>query len=193
MDGCSLPRVVLTDRDLALMNVVDRVFPESTALLCKWHIGRNVLTNCKKLFEEKHVWESFYSKWFYLVDSDTTEEYSKRLLTIEQSFHKYPKALNYIKKYKEKFVKAWTNRSMHCGNRRRIELKVNMQGWKGIYVIQWAILSPYGHMFIICWRRNLHPLKHRWNEVSILCGMISGTHCLTNWEVLLLILQCITF
>ncbi len=32
------------------MNVISRVFPNATHLLCRWHISKNVLTNCKKLF-----------------------------------------------------------------------------------------------------------------------------------------------
>ena len=41
------PRVVVTDRDNALMNVVDTVFPKATALLCEYHIERNVRVKCK--------------------------------------------------------------------------------------------------------------------------------------------------
>ena len=41
------PRVVVTDRDNALMNVVDTVFPRATALLCEYHIERNVRAKCK--------------------------------------------------------------------------------------------------------------------------------------------------
>lgn len=32
------PKVVVTDRDNALMNVGDTVFPEATALLCEYRI-----------------------------------------------------------------------------------------------------------------------------------------------------------
>ncbi|MCI27346.1 protein FAR1-RELATED SEQUENCE 5 [Trifolium medium] len=41
------PEVVVTGRDFALMNVVDRVFPKSTALLFQFHITMNVKENCK--------------------------------------------------------------------------------------------------------------------------------------------------
>ena len=43
-----LPNVIVTDRELALINVVRLVFPITTNLLCRWHISKNVLAICKK-------------------------------------------------------------------------------------------------------------------------------------------------
>ena len=36
------PQVIVTDRDLALMNVVGMVFPQCYHLLCRFHIQKNV-------------------------------------------------------------------------------------------------------------------------------------------------------
>ena len=36
----ALPGVIVTDRDLALMNVVKTVFPKCTNLLCRFHTTR---------------------------------------------------------------------------------------------------------------------------------------------------------
>jgi len=41
------PKLVFIDRDNALMNVVDIVFPEATTLLCEYHIERHVSAKCK--------------------------------------------------------------------------------------------------------------------------------------------------
>jgi hypothetical protein len=38
-------KVIVTDRDQALMKAVDDVFPKCTALLCQYHILMNVKTN----------------------------------------------------------------------------------------------------------------------------------------------------
>ncbi|KAI8559723.1 hypothetical protein RHMOL_Rhmol04G0196200 [Rhododendron molle] len=43
MDPNALPSVIVTDRELALMNAITNVFPHATNLLCRWHIGKNVL------------------------------------------------------------------------------------------------------------------------------------------------------
>jgi len=36
------PTVIISDRDLALMNAIEVVFPEATNLLCRFHINKNV-------------------------------------------------------------------------------------------------------------------------------------------------------
>jgi len=48
-----LPIVIVTDRDLALMNAVKTVFPECTNLLCRFHIDKNVKAKCKSLIGKK--------------------------------------------------------------------------------------------------------------------------------------------
>jgi len=42
----NMPKVVVTDRDNALMNVVAKVLPETAILLCYFHIGKNVRAKC---------------------------------------------------------------------------------------------------------------------------------------------------
>ncbi|GJT99111.1 FAR-RED impaired response 1-like protein [Tanacetum coccineum] len=41
MDGYMLPRVIVKDRELALMNAHDTAFPNAKGLLCRWHINRS--------------------------------------------------------------------------------------------------------------------------------------------------------
>jgi len=53
----ALPRVIVTDRDQALMNAVKTVFPECTNLLCSFHINKNVKAKCKSLIGQRNVWE----------------------------------------------------------------------------------------------------------------------------------------
>ncbi|CAL5383046.1 unnamed protein product [Camellia sinensis] len=51
MDGFVVPTIIVTDRKLALMNAIQKIFPSARHLLCRWHISKNVLTKCKKMFE----------------------------------------------------------------------------------------------------------------------------------------------
>ena len=46
LDDIPKPQVIVTDRELALMNAVQTVFSESHNLLCIWYINKNVLVNC---------------------------------------------------------------------------------------------------------------------------------------------------
>ncbi|XP_076958902.1 uncharacterized protein LOC143634796 [Bidens hawaiensis] len=48
LDKCMHPRVILTDRELALVNACKEVFPNATQLLCRWHISRNIFKNCRQ-------------------------------------------------------------------------------------------------------------------------------------------------
>ncbi|XP_024640748.1 protein FAR1-RELATED SEQUENCE 5-like [Medicago truncatula] len=41
------PKVVVTNWEYALINVVEYVFPKATTMLCSYHIGQNVRAKCK--------------------------------------------------------------------------------------------------------------------------------------------------
>ncbi|KAH1233434.1 hypothetical protein GmHk_09G025878 [Glycine max] len=49
MKGDALPGVIVTDKDLDLINAVKTVFPDAMNLLCRFHIDKNVKTKCKTL------------------------------------------------------------------------------------------------------------------------------------------------
>ncbi|KAL5124548.1 hypothetical protein HKD37_02G004929 [Glycine soja] len=93
----ALSGVIITDRDLALMNAVKIVFPECTNLLCRFHIDKNFKAKCKSLFDD-------CLKKFEIVCSPSPMfvDYVNQTLIIP---------------HKEKFVKAWTNKVMHLGNK----------------------------------------------------------------------------
>ena len=115
------PEVIVTDRELSLMKAISTVFPGATHLLCKWHINRNVLARCKKLFETKEKWDRFIMSWNMLVSSSTEEEFGEQLCKLNQEFSTYPSALNYVKgtwldAYNERFVSVWTDKCIHFGN-----------------------------------------------------------------------------
>ncbi len=53
------PKVLCTDRKLALMNGIARVFPGYHNIFCCWHINKNILANCKTRFSDvewQHLW-----------------------------------------------------------------------------------------------------------------------------------------
>ncbi|KAL7221792.1 hypothetical protein ACSBR1_023688 [Camellia fascicularis] len=120
MDENTLPSVIVTDRELALMNAICTVFPATKNLLCRWHIGKNVLANCKMMFETKDKWEMFIMSWNMLVMSSSEEVYMQ-LSLLHSEFSTYQDALHYVTTswldtYKSKFVAAWADTFMHFGN-----------------------------------------------------------------------------
>ena len=50
LNKCMEPRVIVTDRDLALMNACAKVFPNAMHVLCRWHILENIKLNNRPRF-----------------------------------------------------------------------------------------------------------------------------------------------
>jgi len=71
MHGWNMPSVSITDRDLACMNAIEKIFPTSRHFLCRWHIRKNILTQCKKIFETKETFDLFMASWNMLVMAES--------------------------------------------------------------------------------------------------------------------------
>lgn len=81
--------VIVTDRDMALMNAISSVFPSAIHLLCRWHINRNALAKCKKLLEMKEKWDMFNAFWNMLVFSSTEDHYNLQFNLFLKEFIDY--------------------------------------------------------------------------------------------------------
>ncbi|XP_052726162.1 PKS-NRPS hybrid synthetase cheA-like [Vigna angularis] len=62
------PKVIVTDRDLALMNVISNVFHESYKMLCHFHILKNVKAKCKMLVHSTEVLDVLMDAWQNVMD-----------------------------------------------------------------------------------------------------------------------------
>ncbi|XP_022889284.1 protein FAR1-RELATED SEQUENCE 5-like [Olea europaea var. sylvestris] len=80
MNDIIMPSVIVIDRELALMKAIEKIFPTSTNILCRWHISKNVLAKTKKYFDNhKDQWDAFMHMWNLLVLSTSIEEYKQNL------------------------------------------------------------------------------------------------------------------
>ncbi|KAH1202820.1 Protein FAR1-RELATED SEQUENCE 5 [Glycine max] len=116
-----LPLVIVIDRDLALMNAVKIVFPESTNLLCRFHIDKNVKAKCKSLIGEKNAWDYVMDSWGTLVDCPSEHEFHESHQKFQVACSPWPMFIDYVNDtwiipHKEKFITTWTNKVMHLGN-----------------------------------------------------------------------------
>ncbi|KAH1226067.1 PKS-NRPS hybrid synthetase [Glycine max] len=116
-----LPVVIVTNRDLALMNAVKTMFPESTNLLCRFHIDKNVKAKCKSLIGEKNVWDYVMDNWGTLVDCPSEHQFHESLQKFQVACSPWPMFIDYVNDtwiipHKEKFITEWTNKVMHLGN-----------------------------------------------------------------------------
>ncbi|XP_057452554.1 protein FAR1-RELATED SEQUENCE 5-like [Lotus japonicus] len=52
-----MSKVIITDRDQALMNAVEATFPTTTHLLCQFHISMCMKEKCKLTIQPKEMWD----------------------------------------------------------------------------------------------------------------------------------------
>ncbi|KAJ9560030.1 hypothetical protein OSB04_005190 [Centaurea solstitialis] len=120
MDECILPRVIVTDRDLALMKACNVLFPDAKKLLCTLHIWNNIFKR-RKTVRSKSTWNSFNKAWTTLVASQTEDAYKLNLAQLEVILLDYSGFFAYLNKvwltpYKEMFVHCWTDKYLNFGN-----------------------------------------------------------------------------
>ena len=121
MEKTALQKVTLVDRELALTKAISKVLPMATNLLCRWHISKNVLIKCKKVFEMKEKCDKFMHSGSALVLVRTETGFNQQFSNLKIEFCTYLKAIKYVttnwlEPYKENFLVAWTDNSMHFRN-----------------------------------------------------------------------------
>jgi hypothetical protein len=134
-NNAPLPRVIITVRELALINALKTTeqFCLIPRLLCKWHVNMNVLAKSKRHFppatklpngrvRRNARFASYLGDWNSLLDSATEDAYEQQLARFTCP-GKYPAAaVNYavdtwLRPYKEQLVACWVNKILHWGHR----------------------------------------------------------------------------
>ncbi|KAI3816744.1 hypothetical protein L1987_16448 [Smallanthus sonchifolius] len=121
LQKCMEPRVIVTDRDKALMNACDKIFPGCSKNLCRWHIHENIAKHCRASFTDED-WKNFKYSWSVLCESPTPDIYQYNFNRLYERLYaaKRGRVIDYVTKnwldpYKEKFVSAWSNRNLNFG------------------------------------------------------------------------------
>lgn len=158
----AIPQVIVTDKDISLMNAVQSVFPSSTQLFCQSHITKNVKAKCKLLVHSKEKWDSVMDAWDSIMNSPNEDEYQKRLRKLEDVCSDCPIFSDYVKNtwlipYKEKIVATWIDRVMHLGNARTSR-------YAHIYILIFIFIyeNSFGiaiYMVLLCLLIGLSPNK----------------------------------
>ncbi|KAH1257237.1 hypothetical protein GmHk_03G007253 [Glycine max] len=86
--------VIVTDKDLSLMNAVKTVFPDATNLLCRFHIDKNVKAKCKTLVALKNAWDYVMETWGSLVDCPCESSFDEYLKNFEMTCFPWPMVKN---------------------------------------------------------------------------------------------------
>ena len=139
--------------------------PSSIALLCRYHITKNVRARLKPAVGTKEkkgedgqvvkfgvVVEKIMSAWTDILNFATEELYTENVVHFRNLCVEYPDFLKYVEstildQVKEKVVCAWTNRVRYLGNTttNRVEsahalLKKWLGDSKGDFCRDWGIL-----------------------------------------------------
>ncbi|CAG8566317.1 15593_t:CDS:1 [Cetraspora pellucida] len=120
-NGMSCPNVIITDRELALIGAISKVFSTTKQILYAWHINKNVLAKCKCHFDTEEQWTKFMKMWQTIIGSVTEQEFMDRWNRFIECYKNKPNILNYIQEtwisYKEHFIFSWTNCHLHLSNK----------------------------------------------------------------------------
>jgi hypothetical protein len=110
------PETLVSDRDLGLMAAIREVFPAARQRLCLWHVEKNVLARCKRLFRTGDAWIEFFRAWGGLLRSATPEAYFEALGAFRARYDGSD-AMRYLERtwlpHREALVQAWTDRSLN--------------------------------------------------------------------------------
>ena len=113
------PTCVITDREISCISQLRTVFPATKHLLCIWHINKNVLSHCKRLFTNDEEWDAFTKRWSELVYAPTEADFDARWRSIKDDYPVdiwgYPNN-TWIMPWKRSFVKCYTDKFLHFGN-----------------------------------------------------------------------------
>ena len=131
---CDLPRCIIIDRELALLNALEnnKKTRRVPILFCRWHVNMNVLAKTKRYFpkptrlpngqiERHESFKAFLKAYNALIASTTEQDFKQQLEDFKKRNNRYEDAVNYvlntwITPFKEKIVGYWVNQVAHFGH-----------------------------------------------------------------------------
>ena len=118
----SQPKVIVVDRELALLKAIQRVFPESAIMVCVWHIQEKLLAKCKEARLNDEAKDDFMKSWNNIIEQPTEELFNARLRDLEDKYNGTAagsEVITYLHDtwlpYKHYFSHPWTNKCTHFG------------------------------------------------------------------------------
>ncbi len=136
----SPPGVVVTDCDFALLNALQRAFPSSHHILCRWHVRRSIQTRCKSHFSSRRASnrqgtcvlasqqpldslndsvKDFMSDWDDVVFSEDVATYRMKWRKLQSNYRRESLLVDYLRTtwmpLKEHFMAPWVDEWLHLG------------------------------------------------------------------------------
>jgi hypothetical protein len=111
--------IMTTDCEKALTNAIRLKFSQINHVFCIWHINNNVLINCKRAFDSKKAWETFFDEWKAMMYASSEAEYNTAWNFINEKYNLFHSDCIeylyniYILHYRRRFVKCFIDKIMH--------------------------------------------------------------------------------
>jgi len=118
-DEINVPNVFAIDRELAELNSLRIVFPDSKVLLCVWHINKNIAKNFKGTFSSED-WTIFLNKWNSIVYATSEEDYEEKWQLLKLHLGENSRIIQYLTEtwmvHKRLFLSCYISDVMHLGS-----------------------------------------------------------------------------
>ena len=120
--GENAPEVIMTDRELGLINAIKVVYPNVNHMLCWVHILRKCQEKALKLTGNLETANKFMYECRGLLESRSVDSYERRRRGLWARWSHVVDLMPYLditwlNKHKEKMVRAWTDTAHHFGTR----------------------------------------------------------------------------
>lgn len=92
-DQPAKPKVIVTDREVALMNALDNVFPDARKLNCTAHLRRNFREDLRREFKTEDDYEELEQALNYLMASNHEDKRIKMQVIADMGFEDEAKRL----------------------------------------------------------------------------------------------------
>lgn len=118
------PKVILTDKEDALIAGLEEVMPANYHILCVWHINKNILARATKFFPRPEEIQAWMDLWYKVCQAPTLAEYEQarvelriadpaRIRDHQESLFEYVDREYLANGTREKHCHYWTNRIAH--------------------------------------------------------------------------------
>ncbi|KAE8230018.1 hypothetical protein CF326_g4990 [Tilletia indica] len=172
--------VVVTDRDAALGNALARVFPQAQHNLCRWHINKNIVTNCKRAFPEEDAFVEFQRAWNQVVGAASEAEYETMIEAFLAALDDLPDVREYITgllDVKEKYISAWADKHLHLGSTSSSRVEGAHRSFKtflGTSVGDLSLVGRRVHDHLVLQQRQVfHSIENDKRNIGVKIGSIS--------------------
>ena len=163
------PEVLMTDRELALMNAIEDVFPNSTHMLCTWHIEKNILTNATQLIKDQDLVRKILSHWSNLIKISTPSEFYSSFSRFAAI---YPgEFIEYVEKtwipLAPRFANAWTKKITHFDHRTSSRIESSHSYIKTHLLNSQASLPEVVKLITLALQGQHHEIKSEFHQQKI--------------------------